>query len=242
MIEKALRYLVGLKENKTYEIDGNTFSDHKLEQITGLHHYPATVHVESLDAIVKLIRAEYTGENPDAHTPPLFVRVEGPTAVEVFTRLDDIACRTTPYEAMCRDVNFKEGWRGQQEAIIELRSRFIPTDDSAYLLGLISRINNEEGVQSTDNGVSQTVTAKKGVSLMATEQVKPRLSLQPFRTFREVKQPESEFILRLDEDGRVGLFEADGGIWKIEAKINIAAYLSEALAEEINDGKVVVMI
>ena len=107
---------------------------------------------------------------------------------------------------------------------------------------MISRINNEEGVQSADNGVSQVVTAKKGASLMTTEQVRPRLSLIPFRTFREVPQPESEFILRLDENGRVGLFEADGGIWKIESKANIADYLSDALDLEVESGVVVVMI
>lgn len=241
MLEKALKYLVGLKSNQTYLINGETYSDNKLEQITGLHHYPATIHVESLDAIVKLIRAEYT-KTAEPFRPPLFVRVEGPGSVEVFTRLDSIACRSTPYEAICRDVNFKEGWRGQQEAIIELRSRFLPTEDSEYLLDLISRINKEEGVQSTDNGVSQTVTAKKGVSLMSTERVKQRLSLKPFRTFREVPQPESEFILRLDENGRIGLFEADGGIWKIEAKRNIEEYLEDELRDDIEAGLVVVMI
>lgn len=242
MIEKALKYLVGLKSNQTYLINGETYSDNRLEQITGIHHYPATLHVESLDAIVKLIRAEYTGKDPEKFRPPLFVRVEHPTGVEVFTRMDDLACRSTLYEAVCRDVNFKDGWRGQQEAIIELRSRFIPSEDSKYLLGLISRINNDEGVQSTDNGVSQTVTAKKGVSLMSTEQVKARISLRPFRTFREVEQPESEFILRLDDNARVGLFEADGGVWKIEAKESIASYLRAELQDEIEKGLVVVMI
>lgn len=242
MLKEALQYLVGLKSNNVYEIDGKTFSDNKLEQITGLHHYPATVHVESLDAIVKLVRTEFTGDNADENRLPVYIHIEGPTGVEVFTRLDALALRSTPYEAVCRDVNFKEGWRDQQSAIIELRSRFIPTVDSAYLLDLISRINNEEGVQSNDNGVSQTVTAKKGVSLMTTEQVKPRIKLQPFRTFREVEQPESEFILRLDDSGRIGLFEADGGIWKIEAKENIKAYFSRELAEEIKCGAVVVMI
>lgn len=242
MIEKALRYLVGLKRNETYTIEGNVYSDEKLVQITGLHHYPVPLHVESLDSIVKLIRAEYTGKDPEEFRPPIFIRVENPTSVTVFTRMNDVANRSTIYEASCRDVNFKEGWRNQQEAIIELRSRFIPSEDSQYLLGLISRINNDEGVQSTDNGVSQTVTAKKGVSLMSTEQVKPRISLRPFRTFREVEQPESEFILRLDDNARVGLFEADGGIWKIEAKVNISCYFHEHLKDEIEKGLVVVMI
>lgn len=240
MLEKALRYLVGLKDNKTYEIDGKTYSDNSLHLIESERFYRKGLEFGSLDAIVKMVKTELPDYTDG--TDPIFIRVIDHKNVEVFTRPDDRERRLFPYSAKCTDADFREGWRDQQAAIIELRSRFLPTDDSAYLLGLISRINNDEGVQSSDNGVSQTVTAKKGVSLMATEQVKPRLSLQPFRTFREVAQPESEFILRLDEDGRVGLFEADGGIWKIEAKINIAAYLSSALASEVESGVVVVMI
>lgn len=77
---------------------------------------------------------------------------------------------------------------------------------------------------------------------MGAETVKPRLALQPFRTFREVPQPESDFILRLDENWRVGLFEADGGIWKMEAKDNIKAYLEEYLKEYVRKGTVIVMV
>jgi hypothetical protein len=240
MIEKALRYLVGLKENKTYEIDGKTYSDNSLHLVESERFYRKNLEFGSLDAIVKMLKNELHDYTDG--TEPVFIRVVDHKNVEVFTRPDDRERRLFPYSAKCTDADFREGWRDQQAAIIELRSRFLPTNDSAYLLDLISRINNEEGVQSADNGVSQVVTAKKGASLMITEQVRPRLSLTPFRTFREVPQPESEFILRLDENGRVGLFEADGGIWKIEAKANIADYLSDALNLEVKSGVVVVMI
>jgi hypothetical protein len=173
---------------------------------------------------------------------PLYIRVTDYKTVDVFSAPDDRASREWPYSAVCKDSSFKEGYRTQQEAIIELRSRFLPTDDTAYLLDLISRINTEEGVKSEDNGVSQTVVAKKGVTLQQTELVKPRVSLRPFRCFREVAQPESEFILRLDEDGRVGLFEADGGVWKMEAKDNILTFLSDGLRHEIDKGSVVIMV
>ena len=48
--------------------------------------------------------------------------------------------------------------------------------------------------------------------------------------------------MRLDENGRVGLFEADGGIWKMEAKDNIKAYLEEYLKEYVRKGTVIVMV
>ena len=35
-----------------------------------------------------------------------------------------------------------------------------------------------------------------------------------------MEQPESEFLLRLDDDGNVGLFEADGGMWKKAGALN----------------------
>ena len=72
--------------------------------------------------------------------------------------------------------------------------------------------------------------------------VKPRVALRPFRTFLEVEQPESEFLLRLDDNGNVGLFEADGGMWAQAAKANILAYFEDKLAEEVKGGKVVVMM
>lgn len=237
MIQKALQYLVSLKDNKTYQINGKTYSDHKLELIEDERFYRGEVEFKSLDAIVKMIKAEIKD-----YTGVVFIRVKDHKYVDVFTRPDDRERRVWPYSATCVDAEFNAGWRSQQEAIIELRSRFIPTEDSEYLLNLISRINNDQGIQSTDNGVSQTVVTKQGVTLMGSETVKPRLALQPFRTFREVPQPESDFILRLDEDGRVGLFEADGGIWKMEAKDNIKAYFEEHLHDEIETGTVVVMV
>ena len=238
MIKEALQYLVSLKDNKTYDIDGNVYSDNKLFRVDPPKYTKSTLTFGSLDAIVKMVRTEIA----EFGEMPLFIHVENHKLVRVFTRTDDEEDRQFPYVAECNDTDFREGWRDQQAAIIELRSRFIPTVDSDYLISLISRINNDQGVKTEDNGVSQTVTAKQGVTLMQTETVKQRLQLVPFRTFREVEQPQSEFILRLDENGRIGLFEADGGIWKLEAKVNIQNYLEEALDDEVKAGNVVVMV
>lgn len=245
MIKEALQYIVGLRDNKTYEIEGRTYSDNELVLVEDKRYYRNQMEFGSLDAIVKMIKAElcdYVEVDPSGYCiSPVFVRVEDPKRVDVFTRPDDRERRAFPYEAVCRDAEFVEGWRDQQKAIIELRSRFIPTDDSEYLVSLISRISSDQGVQSDDNGVSQRVVTKRGVSIVGAEVVKPRISLKPFRTFREIPQPESEFVLRLDDNGRVGLFEADGGIWKLDAKDSIKAYFEERLADEIKNGYVVVL-
>lgn len=122
-----------------------------------------------------------------------------------------------------------------------LRSLFIPNEGTAYLLDLLSRMTDENSVSTNDNGVTQTVSTRQGVALNAVVEIKPRVMLRPFRTFLEVEQPESEFLLRVDADKGIGLFECDGGIWKLEAKKNIADYFQSAMGDLIQSGKVVVM-
>ena len=56
--------------------------------------------------------------------------------------------------------------------------------------------------------------------------------LIPYRTFLEVKQPESDFIFRMREghDGvECAIFEADGGAWKMEAMREISKCLRNYL-------------
>ena len=120
-----------------------------------------------------------------------------------------------------------------EEAVIQLRSLYIPNPDMEYLLKLLSSVSQESKVSSNDNGVSQTVEARTGVALTTNVEVRPYVNLQPFRTFLEVPQPESMFLLRLDNDGKIALIEADGGVWKLEATRNIAAYFEDNLAELI---------
>lgn len=125
--------------------------------------------------------------------------------------------------------------------MIAVRSQFEQDPGTEYLLKLLSRITDESKVSSADNGVSQTVEVRKGVSLLANEVIRPRVPLRPFRTFLEVEQPESEFLLRIREDGAIGLFEADGGMWKVKAKETIRAYFEEQLKELVQQGLVIVM-
>lgn len=238
MIKEALAYLVGLKDNQTYNIHGDTYSDHELHRIPPHVDRPVALDVNGLDSIVKLVKHELDV----VENQPLFIRVVGPRRVEVFSTYGSDLKRDELYRAVCDAPEFKPGWRDHESAIIELRSAFLPNNGTEYLLDLLSRISKQEGVTSADNGVSQEVTARQGIALNQRVVVKPRVTLRPFRTFSEVAQPESEFLLRLDEDGRVGLFEADGGMWRMEAKAGIAAYFETELSELVSAGRVVVML
>lgn len=128
-----------------------------------------------------------------------------------------------------------------ENAVIEIRSLYIPTPDTEYLLKLLASVSTESKVTSSDNGVTQKMEAKVGIALNTLVEVRPRVVLKPFRTFIEVEQPESEFLLRISDNGEIGLFPADGGVWKLEATRNVARYFEKELGDLIEAGTIVVI-
>lgn len=197
---------------------------------------PDCISVSGLDGICKLIRTELAKINT-----VVMVQAKSYKSVEVMTTYLPDFSRNILYRAEADVPGLRTGFRSREVALIELRSLFIPNDGTAYLLDLLSRMTDENSVSTKDNGVTQTVEARQGVALNALVEVKPRIQLQPFRTFLEVPQPESEFLLRVDPNEGIGFFEADGGVWKLEAKRNIADYFEQNLKDLIEAGKVVVM-
>lgn len=119
---------------------------------------------------------------------------------------------------------------------VALQSLFVLTDESEAVLRVVGNIR-EEGVKTTaDDGVTQVVTAKSGIARIEEVAVPNPVTLQPYRTFREVEQPASPFILRLrsgvgGQKPTCALFEADGGKWKLTAIERIKEWLKEKLPE-----------
>ena len=72
---------------------------------------------------------------------------------------------------------------------------------------------------------------------MSAEAAVPNpVTLAPFRTFRDVAQPASLFVLRVQGGGEtpnVALFEADGGAWRLAAIENIKKWLEENITGEV---------
>lgn len=242
MIKEAIQYLVGLKDNKTYDIGGETYSDHELVRIAPHVDRPREIQVNGLSSISELIREEH---DIFVDSLPIYIRVIDAREVAVFTSYDDMMARDALYRCSCDAPFFCPGWMEHDEAVIRLRSVFIQDgaeSDLEYVMDLLSRISKESSVTSSDNGISQTVEARQGVALAQRVSVRPIVRLTPYRTFLEVNQPTSQFLLRLDEEGRVGLLEADAGRWKMDAKQAIARFFRGELTDLIESRKVVVLV
>ena len=237
MLKERINRIVELAAPTTYEIEGRTYSSETLRRIDPPKYKPEPITVTGLDSICKLVQNE-----AKAVGRKIFIRIAAYNKVTVFSTYDDQYERSYLYrcEADTPSVTV-DRYLGYENAVIELRSLYIPNEGSEYLLKLLGSITSESKVTSSDNGVTQTVEAKSGISLLQNVQVKSRVKLRPFRTFIEVEQPESEFLLRISGDGKIGLYEADGGAWKLEATRNVAAYFEKELNDLIKTGDVVVI-
>ena len=222
---------------------------------------PSRIQVSSLEGLIKLVQDEGVhisipdvedwGPDDDcpqsSYAPRLFVEVEDHRNVIVYTdNLNSEQKHFQLYLTSCPDGDFRAGHAYTHEKMmIALRSMFQATPDRDYLLQLLSSVTNEAQVTSTDNGLNQQVTVNKGIANIQRERVKSIVSLKPYRTFPEVEQPESEFLVRLstDEEGgiQVTLHPADGDMWKLTAMRTIREYLGEALSEEIGSNAVTVL-
>ena len=251
MLKAAIEKIVELASPSVIQVNGKTFSNERFTEVKEQLYYPECLILNSLDGIVKMIQKEAKEKRlSDINVPTddntveqrLYVRVSEYNRVDVFTSYDTQGVRTFLYRSNADVPGFREGFRDRETMLIQLRSLFLQTPDVAYLLDLLSKMSDEEKVTSQDNGVTQVVEARKGVALKEQVEVRPRVKLTPFRTFLEVDQPESEFLLRVGDGGQVGLFEADGGVWKLVAKRSIVAYLEGRLKDLVDAGRVVIMM
>lgn len=236
-IQKTAQPLIRETDDAVYAItaDGS-------KKIADLPCYPDTVTLTSLDALVKLVQAEVVIAEPNQ---PLFITIPDHLTVQCFSRFDveNHNHRQTYYIAKATDV---PGWKSKvqlpfEEAQIALRTYFQDTPDTQYAMRLLTEISTGARITFNDNGVATTAVTKKGIDLQANEAIRPIITLKPYRTFQEVEQPDSMFLIRISERG-ISFIEADGGMWKLRAREIVKGYLEERLAAEIDDGAVVVAL
>ncbi|MBI4002765.1 MAG: hypothetical protein HY348_13410, partial [Nitrospira defluvii] len=215
------------------EHEGRLYADRQLTPVAEPMH--ADVECITLTGLVALMgtRINELGWNN------VYVHIESPKRISV----REISCnkwgeRQQHISCVLPDYGrFQFGQYMQQEAFIIGLQAFFDRDRSAdmdYVLQIAGKLKAEAVSQADDNGVSQTVQLRKGVVLAENAVVKKIVHLRPYRTFREVAQPESAFIFRLKthegEPPTLSLFVADAEMWQAEAMQSIKGYLEPQLS------------
>ncbi len=243
MIKEAIEKIVDLAKPELITFGKKTIAVYAgggAEEINPSVDMVSVIGLNSLDALIKLVKTEAVVR----WATPLYVTVPNHFTVRCFGQpygIDERFVRPTYYEATASDV---PGWQekvqlGFEEAIIALQTRFEETPDTTYAMKLLSEITSGSKVTYNDNGIAQTVVTAKGIAMQGMDRIKPIIELRPYRTFQEVAQPVSKFLIRINERG-ITFTEADGGMWKLAARATVMNYLETAFANEITSGKVVV--
>lgn len=232
MLKEFVSYLLELKRPEIVEVGDKTYSTKKLNMLD-VENPVNAIEIRSLSGAVDYIKSNFD------HERKMMVHVESPTKVNIFDALNDLNDRRTYIKAtaMLPEIHF-ERFMSREQFNIMLQSCFVDNDEKKLVLEVIAKIVEENSVQQVDDGVSQRVTAKTGVATVGQQFIPNPVTLKPFRTFIEVEQPASKFILRLKEGANVGLFEADGGAWEINGMHSIEEYFRKELEEEITSGTV----
>lgn len=226
-------------ENKVQviEANGRTFATKDLVEIMPRKDVAKEIRFSDLSSIVEIVKREM-----ERFVLPIYINIETEKSVSVITSLDTEKEREKPYSAVAEGSRFNFGSGYDYERfVIAIRSQFIQTPNTANLLQLLKKVSNIESVETSDDGITQSVVAKQGAMLASDVKISPIIRLAPFRTFIEVEQPDSDFLFRISDRNVFALYEADGGAWKIKAKKNIRAFFEAALGDEIKTGSVVIL-
>lgn len=236
----ALEYLVEVGKKlvpvEIKEFSGRRYSRYNLMPISDPMVSP--LWISTLSSLVDLCTGKFKDGSKDSLGFEKFdaakhvVHVASEKTVEVVAAVSDhwknreciVKCSLT------ETVPFTFGqFLTQDKFIIGLLSTFEETDDRQALVRLAGAAKAEAVTLSHDDGISQEVTLKGGAHLVDKVPARNLVKLAPFRTFREVAQPASQFLFRMQQSGEnlptFALFEADGGAWKLTAIENIARAL-----------------
>lgn len=222
---EALEFLFGQAQTDEIEIDGRKYTTKPVYLVEP--KMPAQIQVNTLEAVV-----DYLNSGIDLHGD-VFVHVVDPMTVDVFTAFNGNGRRVELIRAKAHTGFMQFGqFMDVESFIIRLQAGFTDTLDRHKVIGYVANIDHEHTVKTTDNGLSQKAVVKVGIVDKEEVAVPNPVKLAPYRSFIEVDQPMSDFILRLKNEGtQAALFEADGGAWKLEAVENVAEYLHKQLED-----------
>jgi len=196
----------------------------------------AALSVSTLGALRDYLQANKDGLDLKG----LVAHIVSPTEVRVLSPFSDRdRTRETFMTAQALDLSaeFLGRFMPIEDFILGLQVRFTDASDRAVILRLLSNVKSEDVKTSQDDGISQVVTAKAGIALVSDTTVPNPVRLAPFRTFRDLSsQPESAFVLRVKKTHalpEVGLFEADGGAWRLDAIDRMRAWLVGQLPTDV---------
>ena len=234
MIQQAIDRILELARPEKVVVEGRTYTPLGLKSVA-----PPTPDVYTVHTLRGL--ADYLKSNVDClEYGNLIVHVASHDCVQVFSGMDgEWRQREFYLKATLLPVVFEfDRWMDQETFVIGMMAKFCPENDRDDILKVVGNLVENAAVRIEDDGMTQQVSAKTGIGRIVDVSIENPVTLTPFRTFIEVDQPASKFVLRMRKGGdgkspQIALFEADGGAWRIAAINNVAQWLQRELPEGV---------
>jgi len=238
MIEQAINRIVTLARKGNFQtfpdVHGKFFYVNEAGNMIRLKKpeemKPDTFEFHTLSALAEFIGDAGGIINGDH----LCIVIDGPESVRVFGELQPSNDQTRFQYASAKLIHnpFQFGqYIDLERFVIMMQTLFVQTFETAQVVDALGHMANETIVDNKDDGFSQTIQVKTGITEKSAVKIENPISLQPFRTFREVDQHEVPCVLRLRKAGSSGiesaLFEAGGDTWKLGAVERIAEYFKD---------------
>jgi hypothetical protein len=221
MIKEAIQKVLDISEPKEMNILGRTFlvSAGKTEEVSNEQH--TRLDSPSLDGLLDYAK-RFAGTDA-------FIHVMSPTWVALYANKAKSGLHQGVYIAKASINSFPFGNKlSQEEMTIKLRSCFEENEDLRSLLVGISRITSGPVTTSADDGVTQTVTVKTGVSMKDEADVNPVRRLVAYRSFAGIPSPKACFLFRVyadkEQGPRFSLFDMEGDAWIAETVSKLKTY------------------
>jgi len=224
-----------VEDKQIIEVGGITYARRDFHVVEPPVKRPNAVNLNTLLSLVEFAKNERF-DNEETSDTGYFALIDNNLSVSLYSGINPSDMRRT---ILATSVNFFERFRfdrfmPSEEFNIQLQTRFVfDKAEAKTLFSILSKLQIDEGISLSDDGMTTKVTVKRGMSAASidSETMKTRMLLAPYRIFPECDQPASEFLVRIkgsrEEGANVGLWETDGGLWQIQAKQIIASKLRE---------------
>lgn len=234
MLKELVKYLEQRTPPEIIDHAGRKYSDKELYPVR--NSAPEAIKATTLRAVADFIN-KWVDNETEYPLGRVIVHIKSPTEVSLTSECSADGSRWERVTAAAVVPAVPFGRFMDTEMFgITLQTMFVESENRAAVLSVVGNITDSAVTGFEDDGITQKVTVKAGIQRVGTATVPNPVTLAPFRTFPEVEQPASPFVLRMKpgagDTPSAALFEADGTAWRLEAMANIREYFERELSGE----------
>lgn len=230
MLKEFVDKIAELGGGKILAAHGKSYSRDELHVLPSPYAEIKPLVVHTLAGLCDYVLADFDilrqrGAAGAAMGKDLGIVFDGPTRARLVSQLfgefrqRDVLVDCVPFLS----TPFRFGtFLAPQQFIVDVQACFVPSPTRAEVLALVGNLRSDTVGTWTDDGVTQEVTARKGIAGVERRAVPNPVRLAPYRTWHEIQQPESDYVLRVqrpDEDEEdmptVALFEVADNRWQV---------------------------